>query len=307
MRKSKQGRDISGILLLDKPLGVSSNKALQTVKYLYEANKAGHTGSLDPLASGMLPICLGEATKFSQYLLAEQKRYLTTAKLGVTTTTGDAEGEVVEICEVNLPSEKELHAIINNFKGPGQQVPSMFSALKHKGQPLYKFARRGIDVERKARDIIIHAIECLNIDGDCLYLDVTCSKGTYIRSLVEDIGKTLNCGAHVAELRRLAVGQFTSGMVTLEMLDERFAEKGFAGIDELLLDTGVATQGFMTYTVNSDDITRLGQGQRIPAKPDITPQWVSLYSEADEFVGLGEVSEAHELIPRKLMRRWARQ
>lgn len=203
-------RIVNGILIIDKPKGISSNAALQKVKRLYNAKKAGHTGSLDPLATGVLPICFGKATKLADKFLSSDKKYLTKAQLGIATETGDTEGEIVAQKEVVFPNEKELEAIINEFKGEQQQIPSMYSALKHNGEPLYKLARRGITVERAPRTIHIHEISVVNIDKENNTIDliVHCSKGTYIRTLVEDIGNRLGCGAHVAELRRTAAGEF---------------------------------------------------------------------------------------------------
>lgn len=209
-------RDVDGILIFDKPLGMSSNAALQKVRWLFNASKGGHTGSLDPLASGVLPLCLGEATKFSQYLLDADKTYITEARLGMTTSTGDAEGEVLEIkpCQVTLA---EVQALLPRFTGEIEQIPPMYSALKHDGQPLYKLARAGETVERKPRSVTIRQLTLLGLEGDRLRLQVHCSKGTYIRTLVEDIGAALGCGAHVAELRRVQAGPFDlARAVTLE-------------------------------------------------------------------------------------------
>ncbi|MFT4993975.1 MAG: tRNA pseudouridine55 synthase, partial [Paraglaciecola sp.] len=196
MARKRKGRAIDGILLLDKPLGISSNHALQRVKRLFFAAKAGHTGALDPLATGMLPICLGEATKFSQFLLEADKTYLVTAKLGVRTTTSDADGDIVETKVVNV-SQAQLDSACEQFRGPIKQVPSMFSALKHQGKPLYFYARQGIEIDRPARDITIFSLSVSRFEGDEVDMQVHCSKGTYIRSLVDDIGQILGCGAFV--------------------------------------------------------------------------------------------------------------
>jgi len=214
MVKHVNGRDVDGILLLDKPLGLSSNKALQTVKHHYQARKAGHTGSLDPLATGLLPICLGEATKFSQYLLDADKVYLTRVKLGEKSSTGDVEGEIIERNTVTLDFAT-IHDLLETFLGEQQQTPSMFSAIKKNGQPLYKLARKGIEVERKSRRIVIHELRLTSdqalFDAEqAIDLYVHCSKGTYIRNLAEDIGEKAGCGAHLLSLRRVKVGQFDS-------------------------------------------------------------------------------------------------
>ena len=223
--KSKR-RSIDGILIFDKPLGMSSNAALQKVRWLFNANKGGHTGSLDPLATGVLPLCLGEATKFSQYLLDADKAYVTEARLGMTTATGDAEGDVLEIKPFNV-TLADVEALLPRFTGEIDQVPPMYSALKHEGQPLYKLARAGETIERKARTITISQLKVLGLEGDRLQLEVHCSKGTYIRSLVEDIGAGLGCGAHVSALRRIKAGPFDlSQSVTLEALEALHAEGG---------------------------------------------------------------------------------
>jgi tRNA pseudouridine55 synthase len=208
-RRNRKGRDITGIVVIDKPSGHSSNHVLQQVKRLFDAKKAGHTGSLDPLASGVLPICLGEATKLSGYLLDADKQYAVTCKLGITTDSGDADGEV--IAEQPIPDfdEAGLQTIINSFIGEQDQVPPMFSALKYQGQPLYKLARQGIEVERKSRRIRIYEIELLDCSYDSFTLSVRCSKGTYIRTLVEDISHKLGTGGHVTMLRRTAVAGYT--------------------------------------------------------------------------------------------------
>ena len=196
MAKRRKGRPINGVLLLDKPYEMSSNHALQAVKRIYFAQKAGHTGALDPLATGMLPICLGEGTKFSQYLLDTDKTYQVTAKLGIRTTTSDAGGEVVSEKDVNVSDEQLLQAL-DTFRGTTKQVPSMYSALKHQGQPLYKYAREGIEVPREARDITVLTLELLRFEHDEVELNIHVSKGTYIRTIVDDLGELLGCGAHV--------------------------------------------------------------------------------------------------------------
>ena len=208
MRRSKQDlRQLNGVLVLDKSIGVSSNQALQNVKQLYKAKKAGHTGSLDPLATGVLPICFGEATKFSQFLLESDKVYQTSICLGVKTATGDKEGAVLERRPVKV-IRSDVESVLNGFIGENEQIPSMYSALKHKGQPLYKLARQGIEVKRKARKIVIKKIELCDFSGTELLITVLCSKGTYIRTLAEDIGEKLGCCAHVGVLRRLKAGPY---------------------------------------------------------------------------------------------------
>jgi len=226
-RRGRKGRNISGILLLDKPVGMTSNAALQTVKRLFNACKAGHTGSLDPLATGVLPLCFGEATKFSQFLLDADKRYQATIKLGVVTDSGDADGEVLERNEVPVIDDRSLEGVLEGYRGAISQVPSMYSAIKKDGQPLYKLARQGIEVEREARDIRIDELVVLERPAaDELVFDVHCSKGTYIRQLADDIGERIGCGAHLVELRRLRSGDFTlDNAVTVDELKEFDGER----------------------------------------------------------------------------------
>ena len=232
MTRKRKGRLINGIILLNKPLGLSSNHALQRVKRIYNAAKAGHTGALDPLATGMLPICLGEATKFSQFLLDADKTYQVTAKLGVRTTTSDADGDVVETRPVAV-SEQALFDACDQFRGPIKQVPSMFSALKYQGRPLYEYAREGIEVPRESRKITVYEIELLRFDGDEIEMEVHCSKGTYIRTIVDDLGEMLQCGAHVTYLRRTGVANYPyEKMVTLEQLNELLEQGREQGLEQ---------------------------------------------------------------------------
>ena len=216
-RRKNKGRNVSGVLLLDKPQGGSSNHVLQRVKRLFGAAKAGHTGSLDPLATGMLPVCFGEATKISAFLLDADKRYHLKCQLGVNTTTGDAEGEIVDTQDVSAISEKDVKKVLPGFLGEIEQVPPMYSAIKHNGERLYKLARQGIEVERKARQVTIYDIEYIALDweqlGDqqrlILELEVHCSKGTYVRKLAQDIGEVLGCGACISRIRRTKIGPFS--------------------------------------------------------------------------------------------------
>lgn len=217
---SSSRRDINGVLLLDKPQGMSSNDALQKVKRIYNANRAGHTGALDPLATGMLPICLGEATKFSQYLLDSDKRYRVIARLGQRTDTSDADGQIVEERPVTFSAE-QLAAALDTFRGDIEQIPSMYSALKYQGKKLYEYARQGIEVPREARPITVYELLFIRHEGNELELEIHCSKGTYIRTIIDDLGEKLGCGAHVIYLRRLAVSKYpVERMVTLEHLRE---------------------------------------------------------------------------------------
>ncbi|MEN8214397.1 MAG: tRNA pseudouridine(55) synthase TruB, partial [Pseudomonadota bacterium] len=236
MARRRKGRNISGILLLDKPLNLTSNAALQRVKRFYKADKAGHTGSLDPLATGLLPICLGAATKASAFLLDADKRYLTTVKLGEKTSTADAEGEVIEQRSVEGVTPQRVEEILQQFIGDIEQLPPMYSAVKHKGERLYKLAREGKEVERQPRQITIYSIGLVSLQDDLLELDIHCSKGTYVRTLAEDIGEALGCGGHVAALRRTAVGPYDgSNMVPLEKVERLGLEGDLQALDQLLL------------------------------------------------------------------------
>ena len=302
-RRQNRGRDIHGILLLDKPAGVTSNGALQMVKKMFAAAKAGHTGSLDPLATGMLPICFGEATKFSQFLLDADKSYRVTAKLGVTTETGDADGEVVETRPVSV-TEARLLEVVERYLGDIEQIPSMYSAIKHQGTPLYKLARQGIEVERKPRPVTIHRLELLRLEGDEMELEVDCTKGTYIRTLVEDIGADLGCGAHVTVLRRLSAGPYPAErMLTLEQLGEIKDAGGFEAIDEKLLPLSTAVADWPRAELGDNAAWYIIQGQPVMADSRPRGGWVSIYqASSGEFLGVGEVLEDGRIAPRRLVK-----
>ena len=255
---TKIRRNINGILLLDKPEGISSNAALQQVKRLFQAKKAGHTGSLDPLATGMLPICFGQATKCSQYLLASDKTYLVEAKWGVKTATGDAEGDVIQECAVEGLSMDMVSAVVPAFTGDIDQVPSMYSALKHKGQPLYKYARQGITIERPARRVTIYDLNLLSCGESSSVFKIRCSKGTYIRTLVEDMGDALGFGGHVSSLRRLSAGPYVNeSMLTMDQLQACYDERGEQGLDDLLLSINSAFTGFPRIQMSVGLLTHL--------------------------------------------------
>jgi len=295
-------RDIDGVLIFDKPLGMTSNAALQKVRWLFNASKGGHTGSLDPLANGVLPLCLGEATKFSQYLLDADKTYVTEARLGMTTTTGDAEGDVLEIKPVAV-SLVDVEAVLPQFTGDILQVPPMYSALKHEGQPLYKLARAGETVERKPRSVTIQRLIILGLEGDRLRLEVSCTKGTYIRTLVEDIGAALGCGAHVSELRRIQAGPFGLGKsVTLETLEALHAEGGYLALDHLLLpsDSGLEDWPVVNLTEQTAYYLNHGQAVRVPGSPAFG--MVRLLDQNGEFIGIGEMTDDARVAPKRLMR-----
>lgn len=305
--RRRRGRRISGVLLLDKPAGLTSNGALQRVKRLFDAEKAGHTGSLDPLATGVLPLCFGEATKFSQYLLDADKRYLTTIQLGVSTDSGDSDGKVIATGEVPALYAEVIEACVAQFRGPIDQLPSMFSAIKVDGQPLYKLARQGIEVERKIRQVMIHELLVKDFGDDTLTLEIACSKGTYVRTLAEDIGKVLGCGAHVIALRRSGAGPFTIDQtVTMETLEAMMADKGHEGLDGLLLPAwdAVAEWPLVKLPSVAADFFKQGQAVQIARAP--TNGWVRIFSEgpdeqAHEFLGVGEILEDGKVAPRRLV------
>ncbi|QLQ32895.1 MAG: tRNA pseudouridine(55) synthase TruB [Candidatus Thiothrix singaporensis] len=285
----RQFRKLNGILLLDKALGVSSNKALQDARFLFQAEKAGHTGSLDPLASGMLPVCFGEATKVSAFLLDAGKRYVAVATLGCISTTGDAEGDKINPRPVPALTDTAIEAVLACFRGAIMQVPPMYSALKKDGQPLYKLARQGVEVEREARAVTIHSLTLLERTQDSLMLAVACSKGTYIRTLVEDIGEALGCGAYVSMLRREMVEPFDGlPMHTLESL-RALAEQGREALDAVLLPLDTALPHLPALTVPETVLLRLRQGQKVRADVE-GAELLRLYSESGEFIGLGYAS-----------------
>jgi len=298
------GRDVHGIFLLDKPAGMTSNVALQKVKRLFNANKAGHTGSLDPIATGLLPICLGEATKISGYLLEADKGYFVTLKLGEKTNTADIEGEVIETRPVPEIGEQLLCAVLERFTGVIQQVPPMHSALKVNGQPLYKLAHQGLEVERQSRQVTIYQIELLRQAADEIDLHVKCSKGTYIRTLSEDIGEVLGCGAHVAVLRRTQVsGHNLDETVTLECLAAILENDGFAGIDARLLpmDSALAQWPGVSLTDEMVFYVKRGQAVLVPKAP--ATGLVKLYGSKEGFLGIGHILDDGRVAPKRLVNR----
>ncbi len=286
------------MLLLDKPVGITSNQALQTVKHLLQACKAGHTGSLDPIATGLLPLCFGEATKLSQFLLNADKRYWTAFRLGEATTTYDSEGEVTEAHPVTA-SRRDVERALRSFVGEIEQIPPMYSAVKRCGKSLYKLARAGLEVERAPRRVAVHEIRLLEFSRERLELEIACSKGTYIRTLAHDLGALLGCGAHVAELRRLAVGCLTldraislSGLETAESLEAR--AEHLLPVDTMLSDVpGVRLTPLATHY--------LRQGQPVSARHSYAPGWVRLYDDNDRFLGVGQVLDDGRVAPRRLL------
>ena len=304
-RSRRKGRVIDGILLLDKPAGITSNGALQRVKHLYGAAKAGHTGSLDPIATGVLPICFGEATKFSQFLLDADKGYIATIQLGVRTTTGDSEGDIVYERSVPELSDEAIESCLDSFRGEIDQIPSMYSAIKLNGQPLYKLARQGIEVERQPRRVTIMMLTLLERTHDQWVLNITCTKGTYVRSLAEDIGELIGCGAHVVGLRRRQAGPFAiEETCTLEMLEGLKAENGERALDESLLPVSAAVGDYPVIEMTALTASYFVQGQPVQIAGVIEEGLVSVYSEAIDdkiFVGVGEILDDGKIAPRRLI------
>lgn len=301
-RRRPKGRDVDGILLLDKPLGITSNAALQAVKRLFKASKAGHTGNLDPLATGLLPVCFGEATKISSYLLDSDKRYIGTCKLGVRTSTADSEGEVLETRPVGEISEQQVREILESFCGQIEQIPPMHSAVKVNGTPLYKLAREGKEIERKSRRVTIYSIDVLRFEGDELEIDLRCSKGTYVRTLAEDIGEALGCGAHLSALRRTASGPFQlEHAVTLPEL-EHLAEDGFEALDELLVPMEEALSDWPGVSMSANTAYYLQQGQAVQVPRAPTSGWVRLHRDDGKFLGIGQILEDGRVAPKRLVK-----
>lgn len=298
-------RDISGILLLDKPLGLSSNQALQRAKRLLRASKAGHTGSLDPLATGLLPLCFGQATKISSYLLDADKRYRARLRFGAQTTTGDTEGEVIATSDPSALTRAALEQAIARFHGPQAQVPPMYSALKRDGQPLYALARQGIEVERAARDIVIHEL-LLNDhkDGEC-EIEVLCSKGTYIRTLAEDLAAALDQRAHLVALRRTEVGSLRGQrLYTFEELEQITRDGGEAALDACLITPRAALAHWPSVSVDGDQARDLAQGRSIARAdlPEVTAETpLAVLSQTGDWLGIGVRDHEGRLAPRRWM------
>lgn len=293
---------INGILLLDKSAGMTSNSALQKVKRLFNAKKAGHTGSLDPIATGMLPICFGEATKFSQFLLDSDKVYLVTAKLGIETTTGDSEGDITATCPVEKITQERFTEVMRQFIGTIEQVPPMYSAIKHQGTPLYELARKGIEVERKSREIRIHSLSLENVANDEVTFRVHCTKGTYVRTLVADIGKVLACGAHVIQLRRLAVTPYSEApMYTMQTLAAIMEREGQAGLQACLLPVETSVQIFPAVKLSQSAVFYLRTGQSVRATFPIGSSLVRLMSDDSHFLGMGEVLPDGRIKPHRML------
>ncbi|GAA5444017.1 tRNA pseudouridine synthase B [Microbulbifer sp. NBRC 101763] len=308
-RRPKWGRPVHGVLLLNKPAGITANDALQKAKRLFFANRAGHTGALDPLATGVLPICFGEATKFSQYLLDADKRYRSTFVFGMTTASGDADGDVLETKDASGLTEEAVLKAMEAFRGRIKQVPSMYSALKHKGQPLYKLARQGLEVEREAREVEIFEFELLSFTAGAqprAEVEVHCSKGTYIRSIAEDLGQALGVGAYVEELHRSAAGPYDEAdSVTLDELAEERGEGRAEELDHHLLPVDSPASSLAKLILPDDSGYYVRQGQpvmdlqvyRIGAEGDM----VRLFLENGDFLGVGEITDDGCVAPRRLV------
>ena len=314
-RRRPRGRDVNGIMVLDKPRGMSSNDAVQKAKRLFAARKVGHTGSLDPLATGVLPLCFGEATRFSRYLLDSDKKYTARIVLGVSTDSGDADGKVLRERPVGRLARTAVDKALDAYRGEIQQVPSMFSAVKHQGQPLYKLARQGIEVERKARSVTVYSCVIGEFAADELTLDIHCSKGTYVRTIVHELGESLGCGAHVKALRRTMAGPFDErDLVTFEMLAPSGSEIGEATekerLDARLQPVSSAVRQWPQVTLTGDAAYYLRQGQPVIVPHAPTAGWVRLCEAASpeisegngaRFLGVGEVLDDGRVAPRRLL------
>ena len=299
-KRYKKGRDINGVVLLDKASGGSSNAVLQQVKRLFGANKAGHTGSLDPLASGLLPICLGQATKVAQFLLDDDKRYFVRAKLGQISSTGDSEGKIVNFGSTKGINESSIRTILSQFIGDINQVPPMYSALKRNGTPLYKLARKGIEIERSPRPVTIHEINFLDLEEAVASLEVFCSKGTYIRTLVEDIGKSLGCGGHVVELRRTGFAHLDlSGSKTYEQLS-KLKEQNIESLDSVILSADKMLPNLESVYLDSEQTRDIRLGKKIEYLGFSNPQKLKLYDHNEQFIGIGESNLMSEILPKRL-------
>lgn len=299
MGRRKHGADIHGIVLLDKPAGISSNRALQRVRGIFQARKAGHTGSLDPFATGMLPICLGEASKTAAFMLEAGKHYRATALMGVATSTGDIEGEAIQTCPVPDLDRDKLLQILQRFEGEIKQVPPMYSALKHEGRPLYEYARAGIEIERPARSVTIHELKLVDWQSPRLTIDVHCSKGTYIRTLAEDIARALECCAHLVELRRTLVEPFDDiSMVTLEQLQEA---KESGGLPGMLLPVDAGLPHWPRVEVDSIQRGKFRHGQQFTVPLDLSKTGnVRVYGPDGDLLGLALINDDGRLQPSRV-------
>ena len=300
-QRRRKVRNINGIVVLDKANGLSSNAALQEVKRLYEANKAGHAGSLDPLATGVLPVCLGEATKVSQFLLDSDKRYRARIKLGIRTDTGDSEGSIIERNEGISVSRKAIERALTKFKGEVEQVPPMHSAIKMNGVPLYKLARKGIAVEREPRLVTLYQICLVEFVNSELELEISCSKGTYIRTIADDLGQELGCGAHVIELRRTQAGVFTEkDSISSEELALEKENRGLDKIDQFLIPMDRAIQDLPEVNLPSITASHVKNGQAVLVRHLPKNGLVRMY-EDEQFIGIGSIDDDGKVAPKRLI------
>jgi tRNA pseudouridine55 synthase len=297
--RRKRGLDVHGIILLDKPVGISSNRALQRVRGIFKARKAGHTGSLDPFATGMLPVCLGEASKTAAFMLEAGKHYRATALLGEATTTGDVEGEVIQQCPLPTLETEQLKQTLQQFVGEIKQVPPMYSALKHEGKPLYEYARAGIEIDRPARPVNIHRIDLVEWQSPRLTFDVHCSKGTYIRTLAEDIAKALGSCAHLIELRRQVVEPFGAfPMQTLEQLQEALEQDV---LYDFLLPIDIGIPGWPRVELDVEQQVKFSHGNQFEYSiAGIKPGMVRVYGLLDNLLGLADLSPDGVLKPARV-------
>jgi len=299
-RRNPKGREVNGIVLLDKDTGLSSNAALQKVKRLFFAKKAGHTGALDPLASGILPICLGQATKVAGFLLDDDKRYFVRGQFGQITDTGDAEGEIIKIQPFEHLIDEEIRMAVNQFVGDIKQIPPMYSALKKDGQPLYKLARQGIEIDRPPRPVTIHHIDYLGYEQGILSLEVSCSKGTYIRTLIEDIGNKLGCGAHVIELRRTGFAHIDITQ-TIKFSDlEKLATDDYQMLDEKIFSTQDMLPNFDSAYLNEQQTIDIKYGRSIAFDAPYPFETIKLFDHHKQFLGVGEPGEDGGIKPKRL-------
>lgn len=299
MSRRKHGADINGIVLLDKPVGISSNRALQKVRGIFQARKAGHTGSLDPFATGMLPVCLGEASKTAAFMLEAGKRYRAGARLGEATTTGDVEGEVIQTCPVPEIDSEHIAQTLQKFVGEIMQVPPMYSALKHEGKPLYEYARAGIVIERPARPVVIHQLQLLEWQPPMLTFDVHCSKGTYIRTLAEDVAKALGSCAHLVELRRTLVEPFDDfPMLTLTQLQ---AARDNGNLADALLPVDAGLPAWPRVDLDAVQRGKFKHGQHFPVRvSESLVGKVRVYGPTEDLLGLAEITSSGDLQPMRV-------
>ncbi len=299
-RRRSKGRDLNGLLLLDKSTGASSNRALQKVKAIFNAKKAGHTGTLDPLATGLLIICFGRTTKISNFLLNADKQYQVTFRLGIKTSSGDTDGEIVEQCDATSITQKQIIQAAAKLTGDIKQTPPMVSALKHQGKRLYELARKGFVVDRKPRNVKIHNFDLIDRQQDYVTMHVTCSKGTYIRTLVEDLGEILSCGAHVTELRRTALGPFIDPLMYKIDEIEQLAAKGEFKLDEILLPVDEAIKEYPAVSVDDAIMLDIEHGRPIQLLELSKHEKVRIYDKEMQFYGVASINEQGKTVVKRL-------